>query len=265
MPRWRTALAAIVLLGLLSGGDLLAAPPLQDDQYVINSPGDNATVSGVVEIRGTVTHPNFNSYGVLYAPGPAPTADSQWTIIVFGVEQQVVNDVLAEWDTAALTEDGQPVVPNGVYTLALARYRDGREDPDLYYVRSVTVNNEDVTPTPAPTDTAEPLPTAAQATPTSVPVEQPPTSTPRPSRTPAPDGSGEADSPSDDGGADTGEEEEEGEGLAIDVGRLRSAFMRGMRITLLLFGLWGLYIFGKAGVRYYLRTRRSGPRGGETG
>ncbi|HIE38748.1 MAG TPA: hypothetical protein EYP77_06730 [Anaerolineae bacterium] len=233
---------------MLSRGGLLAAPLAQGDQVIILSPGDGATVSGAVEIIGTVTHPNFVSYGVLYAPGPAPTADSQWVEVVFGVQEQVENGVLAVWDTTARTEDGQPVVPNGVYTLALARYRQGSDTPDLFFVRNVTVNNEEVTPTP----TLTPLPPAVPATPTAVPVEQPPTPTPRPSPTPRP-GETPAAAPI--------VEEDEGGGLAFDVGRLRAAFFDGARITLLLFGLWGLYVFGKAAVRYYLRTRRPGPPG----
>jgi len=252
MLRWRTALAALALfLGSLgpAGGRLLAAPPPQDNVCVITFPSDNMTVSGVVEISGTVTHPNFVSYGVLYAPGPAPTADSQWVNIVFGVEEQVVDGVLAVWDTTARTEDGQPVVPNGVYTLVLVRYREGSTDPDAqFFVRSVTVNNEDVTPTP----TLTPLPTAVPATPTVVQVEQPPTPTPRPSPTPRP-----GETPAD---TTIVEEDDEG-GLALDMGRLRGAFLNGARITLLLFGLWGLYVFGKLAVRYFLRTRRPGPPG----
>lgn len=248
--RRRLALVALILFGVLelSGSPLLAAPLFQGDQVVIVSPGDNATVSGVVEIIGTVTHPAFVSYGVLYAPGPAPTAESQWVEIVFGVQEPVVNGVLATWDTIARTEDGQPVVPNGVYTLALARYRQGSDTPDLFFVRNVTVYNEEVTPTP----TLTPLPTAVLATPTSVPVEQPPTPTPRPSPTPRP---GETPAAAPIVG------EDQGGGLAFDTSRLRSAFFDGAKITLLLFGLWGLYVFGKAAVRHYLRTRRPGPPG----
>jgi hypothetical protein len=252
------ALAALILLGSvgLAEGELLAAPLSQEDLYVITFPSDNATVNGVVEITGTVTHPNFDSYGVLYAPGPAPTADSQWATIVFGVEEPVVNDVLATWDTTALTEDGQPVVPDGVYTLALARYRDGRTGPDdpIYFVLNVTVSNGAVTATPPPTNTPEPLPTAVPVTPTPPSVEQPPTSTPRPSPAPGP-GGGETTVPQ------AGEEGGEDDELLLDLGRLRGAFFRGMRIALLLFGLWGLYFFGKAGVRYYLREYGPGPPG----
>ncbi len=244
MPRWRLFFAALILGAGLAFpmAAMLAAPPQQEDQYVILYPQEGATVSGVVEIVGTVVHPNFVSYGVLYAPGPAPTADSQWVEIVFGVQQPVVNGVLATWDTTAL--------PNGVYTLALARYRQGIDTPDVAFVRNITVYNPVEEATPTPTET--PLPTAIPFTPTSVPVEQPPTATPYPSPTSRPEETPTPFSPA---------AEEEGGGFTLDVSRLRAAFLDGVKIALLLFGLWGLYVFSKAAVRYYLRTRRFGPPG----
>jgi hypothetical protein len=251
MLKLRTVLTVLLLLLIVGAatGRLAAAPLPQDNQYFISYPTEGAMVSGAVEIIGTVTHPNFDSYGVLYAPGAGPTADSQWVQIVFGAGEQVSNGVLAVWDTAAFTEDGQPLVPNGVYTLALARYRGGSTEPDLQFIRNITVNNIDVTPTPAePTSTPEAMPTAAVATPTSVPVEQPPTATPRPSAVPGSDETPEA-------GPGEGNEEE-GDGgveLPIDPGQLRGAFFEGARITLLLFVLWGVYVLLKAGVRYLMR------------
>ncbi|MGD1993151.1 MAG: hypothetical protein PVI59_08165 [Anaerolineae bacterium] len=254
MRKWRTALAALMLLGLIGvieGPQLLAAPSFQENQYMISYPTEGALVSGVVEIRGTVAHPSFDSYGVLYAPGPGPTGDSQWVQIVFGVQEPVVNGVLATWDTTLLDENGQPVVPNGVYTLALARYRDGSSEPDLQFVRNITVNNEAITPTAEPTEEATPLPTAVAATPTSVPIEQPPTTTPRPSPTPGP---GETPTVEAGGAGGEGEDEEGGLTIPIDTVRLRNAFLDGAKVTLLLFALWGVYVLVKALVRYSLRT-----------
>jgi len=250
MFRWRLALTALVTIGSLGFyGVSLAAPLLQEDQVVISSPGDNATVSGQVEIVGTVTHPSFVSYGVLYAPGPAPTFDSQWQEIVFGVEEPVVNGILVVWDTAARTEDDQPLVPDGVYTLALARYREGSDAPDLHFVRNITVHNEGVEQeTETPTPTLPPLPTAASGTPAAMPVEQPPTPTLPPSPTPRP-GETPIAAPADDGEAG-------GNSLPIDVSRLRRAFLDGVEVTLALFVAWGLYVLGKASVRYLLRTGR---------
>ena len=257
MIKWRTALIILVVLGsvCVAQGRLMAAPLFQQDLNVITFPGDSATVSGVVEIIGTASHPNFNSYGVLYAPGPAPTGESQWVAINFGVEQEVVGGSLALWDTTAFTEDGQPVVPNGTYTLALARYRDGSSEPDLYYVRNITVNNEDVTPTPAATP--EPLATAVPVTPTPVPVEQPPTLTPRASDVAEPEETQVAPVPISQ--EETGEEQSS----PLDLGRLRDAFIRGARTTIILFVVWGLYVAGRTAVRYFLRNRELQPPAGE--
>jgi hypothetical protein len=220
-------------------------------------------VSGQVEILGTVTHPSFDSYGVFYAPGASPTGDSQWVEIVFNVREPVSNGVLAVWDTAAFTADGQRAVPNGVYTLALARYRQGSGEPDLQFVRNVTVNNVDITPTPTPAE--EPTATPVEGTPTAVPVDQPETPTPEPAATEeteeTPAAVGEADE--DENGGDGDGDGEGGEGLSlsnielpIDVSELRTAFLDGVKITLLLFGIWGVYVFLKAIVRYLMRTGR---------
>ncbi len=43
---------------------------------------------------------------------------------------------------------------------------------------------------------------------------------------------------------------------------MMSAFLRGARITLLLFGLWGLYLLVKTLFRYYLRNRGRSQRPG---
>jgi hypothetical protein len=253
MRKWRIAFAipiVALLAHALGGVSILAAPVSQENQYMITYPTEGAMVSGAVEIQGTVAHPSFDSYGVLYAPGPGPTAESQWVQIVFGVQQPVVNGVLATWDTAALDDNGQPVVPNGVYTLALARYREGSPEPDLQFVRNITVNNAVVTATPSPTTEATPFPTAALETPTPVPVERPPTATPRPSPTAAP-----GETPVAGPGADDGAEgdDEGGFSLPVDANQLRGAFLDGVRFTLLLFALWGVYVLIKAVVRYLLR------------
>ncbi len=249
MPKWRMVLGALIILASLAaaGATLSAAPLPQEDVYVITYPTSGATVSGLVEITGSVNHPQFTSYGVFYAPGPAATENSQWVRIAFE-ETPVSNGVLATWDTTATDENGQPVVPNGVYTLALARYRQGGSGPDvpLFFVESIAVNNEEATPTPTPPPEA--APTAVGVTPTPIPIEQPPTPTAAPTPTPAPGSEGTTESPvnGDNGGI----------GAALNPSRLRDAFVTGVKITLLFFGLWGIYVLVRAIVRYLLRTRR---------
>ncbi len=235
-------LGTFLTVFLLAGGRLMAAPPPQDNVVIITFPNSGATVSGVVQILGTVTHPNFDRYSIYYAPGPAATATSQWQPLVLDVRDQVVNGVLAQWDTTAIAEDSLPIVPNGVYHMVLIRYRqDGATDS--FFVNNITVLNEAVTPTPTPTEEVAEIPTSGAETPTAVPVEMPPTATPRPSPTPRP---GETPtSPSGGGGT-----------IRLDTSQIGGAFMRGARITLILFAVWGLYLLAKAGFRYYLRTRR---------
>ena len=82
--------------------------------------------------------------------------------------------------------------------------------------------------------------------PTPVSVEQPATSTPRPSPTPDSEAvEEEVPAPTQDDG--------EGFSLPIDFTELRAAFVSGGKVTLLLFGLWALYVFVKAVVRWLLR------------
>ncbi|MGB9890329.1 MAG: hypothetical protein ACPLTQ_11765 [Anaerolineae bacterium] len=248
MPMERRKLALIwgsLLVTLLAaGGHLKAAPLPQENVVIITFPTNGATVSGVVQILGSVAHPNFDRYSIYYAPGPAATATSQWQPLILDVRQQVLNGVLAQWDTTALAEDGSPLVPNGVYHMVLIRYREG-DVTDSFFVNNITVLNEAATPTPTPTEEAVEIPTPEPGTPTPVPVEMPPTPTPRPSPTPRPGAT-----PTAPAGGGTGRGTS-----ALDGGQILGAFLRGARTTLLLFGLWGLYLLGKALFRYYLRTR----------
>ena len=76
--------------------------------YAITYPPPNATLSGVVNILGTATLPNFQFYKVEYGFGTRPT---EW-ISIEGVAREPVTDgVLVTWDTRAL--------PAGSYVLRL--------------------------------------------------------------------------------------------------------------------------------------------------
>jgi len=240
-------LASFLVAYAAASGYLTAAPPPQENVVIITFPQSGATVSGVVQILGSVAHPNFDRYSIYYAPGPAATATSQWQPLVLDVRQQVINGVLAEWDTTAIAEDGSPLIPNGVYHMVLIRYRDG-DVTDSFFVNNIVVQNELVTPTPTPTEEAAEIPTPGAETPTPVPVEMPPTATPRPTPTPRPQVTPTAPA----GGGTSG----------LDGALMMSAFLRGARITLLLFGLWGLYLLVKTLFRYYLRNRGRSQRPG---
>ncbi len=228
-----------------------AAPSNQDTVLMITAPAEGSTVSGEVTIEGTATHPNFASYGVLYAAGPTPTADSQWVPITFGVQTMVVNGALATWDTTVEN------IPNGQYTLALAVYEQGNNEPQLHFVNNITVNNEEATPTPtATTETvAEPTaqPTEEQpgeggdAGPVGPTVVQPPTPTPRATPTVAPD-EGDATTEEDEGGLFDA-------ATIFSVESIRETFCAGAWLAVLIYAVGILYVAAKAVIRYYLRQR----------
>ncbi len=235
---------SLLALALAGTGRSLAAPPQQEQVWVVTYPGEGAAVNGEVTIQGTATHSNFGSYGVLYAPGPRPTGDSKWVPIVFGATTMVVNGPLATWNTTQL--------PNGQYTLALAVYEVGNDTPFLHFVNNITVYNEAATPTP--TETPSPTPGAEgeqptiEAGPIAAPtIQQPPTATPAPA-TPTPSG----------GGPQTPEDEDQEllpedlfEGTAI-----REAFTSGVWIAVMLYLIGGLYLAARAVLRYYLRQQK---------
>lgn len=244
------ALVLLAFAGLGGAPRGLAAPPQQDAVWDITSPAEGSVVSGEVVIQGTATHPNFAAYGVLYGAGPRPAGDTAWVFITPArIPNMVVNGQLATWDTTAL--------PNGQYTLALAVYEVGNETPHLDFVNNITVQNEETTPTPTPT----PMPTTdpeAQPTTETGPivaptVQQPPTATPRPTPTLGPETPAE-------------EEPEEGDtmeglglaGLSLDA--LREAFVSGVWIAVLIYLFGGIYVVGRAAIRYYLKRQRH-PRG----
>ena len=249
--RWTRLVVLLLSLIALPLGKGLAAPETQDVVVVITSPAEGSVVSGQVSIMGTATHPNFNSYGLLYAPGTQVTGGTVWaqeSPIAWDVQSMVVNGVLGTWDTTAL--------PNGQYVLALVVYEVGNGSPaQAYFVNNLTVSNEAATPTPEPTET--PTPEGQEADPTQTvgepppapTIQQPPTATPRPTATVSPDDV-------------TGSEEENGEGgggLPTDifsVDAIKEAARLGVQLAFLLYAVGVLYVLAKAVIRYYLRQTR---------
>lgn len=241
--RYSVILSLFVVLA--GAGRGWAAPVAQDKVWVITYPTEGSTLSGTVNIQGTVTHPNFTSYGVLYAVGERVTGETNWALnnpIAWTVQTMVVNGVLGTWDTTTL--------PNGKYVLALVVY-SGTDTPDAYFINNLTILNEEATPTPEPT--LEPTPTELAATPqpgegpapVAPTIEQPPTATPRPTPTISPNATPTA--------------EDNGEGTPkaiISVDNIKETFIAGVQLAVLLYVLGGLYVITKAAIRYFLRTQR---------
>jgi hypothetical protein len=242
----RILVAGLALLAVL----LIVAPvgwaaPLFQAQSVITYPTDGTTVSGQVGVRGIATHPNMDFYQVRYAPGGQPTADSRWQDFAIVQGQQVQDDLLGTWDTTQ--------VPDGQYTLALAVWGiNDSNNPYLFFVTNLTVNNANPVSTPTPEATPTEIPPTVTLGPTATPVavEQPATSTPRPTPTlpssvmPTPTVA-VVDAPR----------------MALNFSEIRDGFCTGGLITILLLSLWGLYLLTKAGLRWLIRSRsESSPR-----
>ncbi|MHB1318159.1 MAG: hypothetical protein ACYCYF_06020 [Anaerolineae bacterium] len=107
-------------------------PPVSacsDPNTCISAPGSNATIRGVVSIRGTAQHAQFQFYKVEYGVGEEP---SGWNSIGETVGHPVENSTLITFDTAAL--------PNGVYWLRLTVVDITGNFPPPHRVR-VTIAN----------------------------------------------------------------------------------------------------------------------------
>lgn len=160
---------------LLSGLPLLAARPLQQaNQGIIVSPQENATVRGVVPILGTATIAGFDYYKVEWGRGADP---ADWHLVGSTYPTQVVDGVLASWDTTT--------VPDGLYTLRLRVVRNDGNYSE-YYVRGIIVANKRPTETPTPLPEETRAPTSTPGPTATLAIVQPTAALARPSPTPTP-------------------------------------------------------------------------------
>ncbi len=169
-------LVCCLVLGMLP---MVAATFMQQGaQVTVTSPEQNATVRGLVVIKGSATIDGFQFYKVEYGRGADPT---DWHLIGSTYPNTVIDGVLVQWDTTPL--------PDGVYTLRLQAVRtDGNYQE--YYVRGIVVTNKRATETPTPTakpeaeetleatETPGPTPTLAIMQPTAALARPTPTPTP---------------------------------------------------------------------------------------
>ncbi len=239
----RVCILVVLFTFILGGNPGFAAPLAQDPVVNITSPTSGSTISGVVTITGTATHPNFSNYGLLYAAGPTVVAESQWKLIVTNVSSMVVNGPLGTWDTTQL--------PNGQYTLALVVY-DTSNNLTTFYIDNLTISNEPPTATPEPTVPPEPTTeTPGTDNPGGVvnpvaTVEQPPTITPNPTTTVNPRGT-----TTPTGSAN--------KALAISEKAITETACSGFWIAVMFYAAWGLYLGAKLAWRYSQR-KPGGPK-----
>jgi hypothetical protein len=100
-----------------------------DPNTCITSPGSGARLSGVVTIRGTARHGNFQFYKIEQGAGEDPQG---WHSIGDTVSSQVSDGVLMQFDSRAL--------PNGVYWLRLTVVDITGNFPTPHRVRVVIEN-----------------------------------------------------------------------------------------------------------------------------
>ncbi len=104
-------------------------PACPDPNVCITSPGANERISGVVSIRGTARHAQFQFYKIEQGGGEDPQS---WHSIGDTVPSPVTDGVLMQFDTRAL--------PNGVYWLKLTVVDVTGNFPPPYRVRVVIEN-----------------------------------------------------------------------------------------------------------------------------
>ena len=217
----------------------------------IESPRDNAVVSGVVIIEGTAIDPDFLRYELAFFKEFDPAGD--WVVFFTG-DAPVGSGILTTWDTTIGRDAGSPFYPDGTYRL---RLRVVRRDSNYqeYYVLGLSLANDQPTPTPSGTPEAEtsPLPTAAILVPTELPTLTPfPTATPRPTA----EGSQEV-SPVTRPPADEKTDsllQLEGE---FDVEQVKGGLVLGAKIALVFFLGLLVYILVRKSLRIVLTRARS--------
>ncbi len=99
--------------------DTITAP------LVITSPRPNTLVSGVVDVRGTATDPNFLRWELYWGPNGI----NRWTLLTQG-DRQMVESLLAQLDLRG--------IPSGDYDLRLRVVRQDGNYTDTF-VRSLFV------------------------------------------------------------------------------------------------------------------------------
>jgi hypothetical protein len=139
-------------------------PGMARPQVVLSSPFPGQEVSGLVEMRGTVSVPNFDSYEFQMANADfSPDEFSGAIGQVYGTQQPGANSFLGSVDFSGFN--------SGNYILRLV----GRSQSGAEAVADVTIFVNNVAPTSIPVPTFVPTATDFVPPPTAVPIEQIPT------------------------------------------------------------------------------------------
>lgn len=129
-------------------------PETNDIQINITYPTTGATLRGKIDIEGSVVHPNLKAYGIVYTTDRYHTQNSAWRLndpIAWNVETSITDGILGTWNTTDYL--------NGSYSLLLTVYEMGVDEPLVYFVDNLMIENEtNPTPTPAPVSIPTPLP-----------------------------------------------------------------------------------------------------------
>ncbi len=225
----------IALFWLLLTGALPTRALAQDQGLAaITSPVTGANVSGVVVLTGTATHPSFQQYELAFSYDPNPT--DTWFTIQASATAPVLENTLGAWDTTDIME--------GVYALRLRVYSsDGSVIETV--VQNVRVMNAGPTANaPMPTSAPGSTPIAA-VTPT---LTGPVVSTLKVPATVTPTAPLIILSPV---AQTTSGARPITSAAGVSGAGLQTAFLAGVRLTAVAFGLLGLY----TGLRYVWRIR----------
>jgi hypothetical protein len=121
----------------------------------ITEPGEGQSVSGIVTVFGTASHPAFQSFDLAFSFDPDPT--DTWFPMGEALDTPVVDGRLAIWDTTQITD--------GIYRLRLRVNIEG-SPPFETVVSDIRVRNYTPTETPPPEAViAEPTEEAATPVP----------------------------------------------------------------------------------------------------
>jgi hypothetical protein len=134
-------LVIVVLGGLLMLMAVGAATAQEMPNVAITSPAQGATVSGIVNVVGSVEFPDFQKYEIFYKMGD----DLFWGATVY---TPVENGILARLDTK--------VVADGAYQLIVRQVHSNSQYDD-FAGPMITVNNDLEVPRPHPEIHTSPL------------------------------------------------------------------------------------------------------------